>query len=138
MGNVSKAKELTFEMPDKAGLFAEVTGALAQKGINILAFCAYGMDGKAYAMIVTDDNAKAKAAAASQGWKVNEHDVVMVEVKNEAGAAQKIAEKVKNINLTYIYATACSCAAGTCAPSCVCRIVICAENAADKIVAALQ
>ncbi len=96
MAKVSKVKELTLEMGDKAGLFAEVTAALAEKKINILTLCAYGMNGKAYAMMVTSDNTRAKGVAGSKGWKVTEKDVVMVELKNEVGAAQKIAEKIKS------------------------------------------
>lgn len=136
--HVVKTKELTLEMADKAGLFAEVTASLAEKKINILALCAYGMNGKAYAMMVTSDNAKAKSVAKSKGWKVTEKDVVMVELKNEVGAAQKIAEKIKNINLAYGYGTTCSCAEKTCSPSCLSRMVLYTENAADKLVAALR
>ena len=100
--HVEKVKELTLIAEDKAGLLDEVTGAMAGEGINILAICAYSMEGKAYFMMVTSDNAKAKAAAEGKGWQASERDVVMASVPDEVGAAQKVAEKAKDINLCYM------------------------------------
>jgi len=140
MGKVTKTTELTLEMQDKVGLFADITGALAGAGVNVLALCAYAMEGKAWCMLVASDPAQAKSVAQGKGWNVSEQEVVVVELKNEVGAAQRIADAVKaaGINLSYTYCTACSCEEETCSPSCLCQMVLCAEGAADKLAAALS
>ena len=140
MGKVTKTAELTLKMPDKVGLFADVTGSLAEAGVNVLALCAYAMEGQAWCMLVASDSGKAKSVAQGQGWDVSEKDVVMVELKKEVGAAKTIADAVKaaGISLSYTYCTACSCEGESCSPSCDCQMVLCAEGAADKLAAALN
>ena len=140
MGKVTKVKELVLEMPDKMGLLAEVTGALRQEGVSMVSLCAYSMEGKAWFMMITDDNEKVRALAAGNGWTVSEKDVVMAEVKDQAGAAAEVADKLKaaGINLCYLYGTTCSCSGGTCHPDCTSRLVICSEGKADDILAALD
>ncbi|MBN1494063.1 MAG: ACT domain-containing protein [Candidatus Omnitrophica bacterium] len=133
-------KALTLEMQDKVGLFADITNAMAAAGVNIISLCAYGMEGKAHCMMVTADNAKARRVAEGRGWKVSEHEVVLATLKNEVGAAQKIADAIKaaNINLDYTYCTACSCEEGTCSPECLCQMVLYAKDQAEQLLQAVS
>jgi predicted amino acid-binding ACT domain protein len=64
MAKAKKVKQLSFMMPDRAGLLSEVTTALAGAKVNIKAICAYGMQGEATFMLTADSNAKAKKALA--------------------------------------------------------------------------
>lgn len=135
MAKCSKVKELRITTGDKPGMLAEVTSAIAAQGVNISAICAYGMKGKAIFMLLASDNEKAKSAAKSKGWKVEDSEVVVVELADKVGAAKEIGDKLKakNINLTYCYGTTCTCSAEGCA----CRMVLKSDNN-DAIIAALK
>lgn len=108
MAKAKKAKQLSFVMPNKVGLLSEITGAVASANINITAICAYGMGKKAYFMLLTENNAKAKKALGSLKAKVEEEDVVTVELPNKTGEIQKIAKKIAEagIDIIYMYGTA--------------------------------
>lgn len=134
MAKCSKEKELIITTVDKAGMLSEVTSAIASQDVNIIALCAYGMEGKAVFTMITSDNQKAKSLAASKGWKIEESEVVIVELVDKKGAAKEIADKLKakNVNLRYCYGTTC-----TCAPDCACRLVLKSNNN-DAIINALK
>lgn len=107
MAKAKKVKQLSFMMPDRAGLLSEVTTALANKKVNISAICAYGMQGEANFMFTTDSNAKAKKALAPLGIEIKEDDVCSVELTNKPGELQKVAKKLADagINIIYMYGT---------------------------------
>lgn len=108
MAKAKKSKQLSFEMSNKVGLLSEVTGAVTNANVNITAVCAYGMGKKAYFMLLTENNAKAKKALGSLKAKVEEEDVVTVELPNKIGEIQKIAKKIAeaDIDIIYMYGTA--------------------------------
>ncbi len=116
MAKAKKVKQLNFGMPDKPGLLSEVTAAIAAAKVNISSICAYGMEGKAFFMIVTDSNAKAKKALSKLGLKADEEDVFAVEMPNKSGELQKIARKIADagINIIYMYGTASAGKSSTC------------------------
>jgi hypothetical protein len=116
MAKATKAKQLSFSMPDRAGLLSEVTDAVAKAKVNITAICAYAMDNKAFFMLSADSGAKARKALASLGVKVEEEDVVAVEMPNKVGELQKAAKKIADagINIGYMYGTAATGKSSTC------------------------
>lgn len=107
MAKATKVKQISFSMPDKAGLLSEITNAITGAKVNITAICAYGMDNTAYFMMNTDSNAKAKKALAPFGVTVEEDDVIAVEMPNKAGELHKVAKKIGDvgINIEYMYGT---------------------------------
>ncbi|RJQ48731.1 MAG: hypothetical protein C4538_03355 [Nitrospiraceae bacterium] len=108
MAKAKKMKQISFEMPDKAGLLSEITRVIAEGKINLTAICAYAMENKAYFMLNADSAAKAKKAIAGLGVKATEDDVVGVELLNKPGELHKVAKKIGDagINIHYMYATA--------------------------------
>lgn len=134
MAKCKMTKELVITTNDKPGMLSEVGSLMASQGINISALCAYSMEGKAIFMMLTTDNKKAMNAAKAKGWKAEESDVVVVELKDKIGAAKEIGDrlKAKNINLSYCYGTTCSCS-----PDCACRLVLKSDDS-DAIIAALK
>jgi hypothetical protein len=66
------------------------------------------MEGKAYFMLVTDNNAKAKKALGALGADVTEDDVISVELFNKVGELQKVAKKIGDagVDINYMYGTA--------------------------------
>lgn len=107
MAKAIKAKLLSFDMKDRPGLLSEVTTALAGAKVNITAICAYALDDTAYFDMTTDSNAKAKKALSALKLKVDEEDVIAVEMANKVGELQKVAKGLVEggININYMYAT---------------------------------
>jgi hypothetical protein len=116
MAKAKRAKQLSFSMPDRAGLLSEVTTAVTKAKVNITAICAYAMDNKAFFMLNTDSSAKARKAIASLGVAVEEEDVVSVEMANKVGELQKVAKRIADaeINIGYMYGTAATGKSSTC------------------------
>ena len=116
MAKARKAKELSFTMPNKAGLLSEVSRAIAGAGVNITAICAYAMGNTAYFMLTTASNVKAKKALVPLSVAVEERDVVEVELLNRPGELQKVAKRIANagIDIEYMYATAGAGKSTTC------------------------
>ena len=88
MAKAIKAKEIVATTPDKVGMLAQVTAVVAGAGVNILAICAYAMDGKAKFLMLTSDNGKAQAALKGKNIEVEEADVVSVTLPNKVGAGK--------------------------------------------------
>ncbi len=107
MAKAKKIKQLSFSTRDRQGMLAEVASLLAGVKVNINAICAYGMEGRAYFMVVTDSNAKAKKALANLGVEIKEEDVFAVEMPNRLGELQKVAQRIADagINIYYMYGT---------------------------------
>lgn len=105
MGYSKLIRELYFTAPDKKGTFAQVCGALANAGVNIIAMCAYGQGGVGYFMMVTSDNLKAIDALKELGLKPKENDALLVELNDKPGAAAKVGKKIADagINIRYAY-----------------------------------
>ena len=112
MAKASLANQLTVETENKVGILAELTGAIANAGVNITAICAYGMENKAVFMLISSDNNKAKSVLVGKGYKVVEDEVVAVMLEDKIGQGKVIADKIKaaGINLDYLYGTTCGCA----------------------------
>jgi hypothetical protein len=107
MAKAKKSKQLSFEMPNKVGLLSEITIVLAGSNVNITAICAYGMGKKAYVMLLTENNTKAKKALGSLKVKAEEEEVISVELLNKVGELQRITKKIADagIDIFYIYGT---------------------------------
>jgi hypothetical protein len=108
MAKAKKAKQLSFVMPNKVGLLAAISAAVADANVSITAICAYGMGKKAYVMLLTENNTKAKKALGSVKVKVEEEDVVSVEMPHKVGELQKVAKRIADagIDIIYMYGTA--------------------------------
>lgn len=107
MAKAKGVKQLSFTMPNKTGLLSEITTAVAGTKANINAICAYEQDKRAYFLLITDSNAKAKKPLDKLKIKAKEEDVVVVEMPNKIGELQKVSEKISDagININYMYGT---------------------------------
>ncbi len=110
MAKAVKAKLLSFSMKDRPGLLAEITTRLAGEKVNVSAICAYSMDHRAYFDMTTGSNARAKKALSGLKVKIEEGDVLAVEMPNKVGELQKVARILAEagINITYMYGTTSS------------------------------
>ncbi len=108
MAKAKKIKQINFEMKNRVGLLEEVSSALSDAKVNIKAICAYGMGNKAYFMLVTSNNAKARRVLNRLKAKTVEDDVIAVELPNRVGQLKKTARKIVDagIDIQYMYGTA--------------------------------
>jgi hypothetical protein len=100
------AKELTIELDDRPGTLAKACRALADRGVNILAFQASpSQQKKSSVRIVVDNQTNAKSVLDSQHVTYTETEVAQVKLPHRSGelarAASRLAEA--NINIDYAY-----------------------------------
>ena len=94
MAKALKVKEIVATAPNKVGMLAEIANIVAGAGVNILAICAYSMEGKAVFMMVTADNERCVNALKDKKIDVKESEVVSVTLSNKVGAAKELAERL--------------------------------------------
>jgi hypothetical protein len=107
MEKVTKEKQITVVMPNVAGTLAEVTGVVADYGVNIENVCAYTAGDVAVFHLLTDDNVKARNALEKKGYKVVETEVIVMHLWNRPGSLSAVAAKFRQhaIDLQYVYGT---------------------------------
>jgi hypothetical protein len=102
---MSKAKEFTVTIEDKPGALGRCFLALAERGVNILAFQSYVEEGESLARILVDDPAGALAVLGSLRMNFEETDVAVVRLAHRPGqlgrAASRLGEKQINIDYSY-------------------------------------
>jgi len=100
-----KAKEFTVTIADKPGALGKCFLALAERGVNILAFQSYVERGESLARFLADDMASAKAVLGSLRMIFEETDVAVVRLAHRPGelgrAAARLGEKQINIDYSY-------------------------------------
>ncbi len=100
-----KAKEFTVTIEDKPGALGKCFLALAERGVNILAFQSYVEEGESLVRFLTDDPASAKALLGSLRMIFEETEAVMVRLPHRPGqlgrAAARLGEKQINIDYSY-------------------------------------
>jgi len=100
-----KAKEFTVTIADKPGALGKCFLALAERGVNVLAFQSYVEAGESLARFVADDMATAKSVLGKLGMVFEETDVAVVRVAHRPGELGRAAERLgeKKINIDYSY-----------------------------------
>jgi len=100
-----KMKEFTVTIEDKPGALGKCFLALAERGVNILAFQSYVEEGESLARLLVDDPASAKAVLGSVPMIFEETEVAVVRLAHrpsELGrAASQLGEKQINIDYSY-------------------------------------
>jgi len=116
MVKAKKVRQLSFSMADRPGVLSEITTLIAGARVNISALCAYTIDETAYFMLNTDSNAKAKKALAKLKIKIDEDEVVKIELPDKVGELQKVSKMIADagIDIGYAYGTAGAGKSSTC------------------------
>ena len=98
-----KAKEFTVKIEDKPGALGKCFLALAERGVNILAFESYVKEG--VARFIADDMAAAKVVLGNNHMIFEETDVAVVKLSHRPGelgrAASRLGENQVNIDYSY-------------------------------------
>ena len=102
---MAKAKEFTVTIEDKPGALGRCFLAMAERGVNILAYQSYVEEGESLARFLTDDTATARAVLGSLHMIFEEAEVAVVSLAHRPGelgrAASRLGEKRINIDYTY-------------------------------------
>jgi hypothetical protein len=103
--HMPKAKEFTVKIEDKPGALGRCFLALAERGVNVLAFQSYVEEGESVARFVADDMATAKSVLGGLRMIFEETDVVTVRMANRPGALGRAASRLgeKHVNIDYSY-----------------------------------
>jgi len=102
---MAKAREFTVTIEDKPGALGKCFLALAERGVNILAFQSYVEERESLVRFLADDPATAKAVLGGLRMIFEETEVAVVRVANRPGglarAAMRLGEKQINIDYSY-------------------------------------
>src|SRR6202142_4252892 len=102
---MAKAKEFTVTIADKPGALGRCFLALAERGVNILAFQSFVEEGESLARLLVDDPGGAKTVLGGLHMIFEETDVAVVRLPHRPGelgrAASLLGEKLINIDYSY-------------------------------------
>jgi hypothetical protein len=100
-----KVKEFTVTIEDKPGALGRCFFALAERGINVLAFQSYVEEGESLTRFVVDDPATAKAVLGSLRMIFEETEAAVARLPHRPGvlglAAARLGEERVNIDYSY-------------------------------------
>jgi hypothetical protein len=102
---MAKAKEFTVTIEDKPGALGNCFLALAERGVNILAFQSYVEERESLVRFLADDPASAKAVLGGLRMIFEETEVAVVRVAHRPGGLARAASRLgeKQINIDYSY-----------------------------------
>ena len=102
---MAKAKEFTVTIEDKPGVLGKCFLALAERGVNILAFQSYVEERESLVRFLVDDPASAKTVLGSLHMNFEETDVAVARVTHRPGELARAASRLgeKQINIDYSY-----------------------------------
>lgn len=100
-----KMKEFTVTIEDKPGALGSCFLALAERGVNILAFQSYVEEGESLTRFLVDDPKSARAVLAGRGMIFEETEVAVVRVAHHPGELGRVAALLgeNKINIDYSY-----------------------------------
>ncbi len=100
-----KMKEFTITIEDKPGALGKCFLALAERGVNILAFQSFVEEGESLARLIVNDRAGAMAVLSGLRMIFEETDVAVGYLPNRPGelgrAAARLGENKINIDYSY-------------------------------------
>jgi hypothetical protein len=102
---MAKAKEFTVTIEDKPGALGKCFAALAERGVNVLAFQSYVEEGESLARFLVDNAAAAQSVLGRLNMIFEETEVAVVQLPHRPGelgrAASRLGERKINIDYSY-------------------------------------
>jgi hypothetical protein len=101
-----RVEQISVFLENKAGRLSEVTGILAEEGINIRALSLADTSDFGILRLIVNDHVKTVHALKQRGFTVGKTDVVAVEVDDRPGGLHRILQVLfkANVNVEYMYA----------------------------------
>jgi hypothetical protein len=94
-----RTKEINFQLEDRPGILGKVCQALADRGVNVLAFQANTREGKGLVRLVVDNFATAMTTLEAQGIKCNDTEIAQVSLPNRPGELARAASQLGSANI---------------------------------------
>jgi len=100
-----KAKEFTVTIEDKPGALGRCFLALAERGVNILAFQSYVEEGESLTRFLADDVATAREVLGKMRMIFEVTDAAVMRTANRPGALGRAAARLgeNRVNIDYSY-----------------------------------
>jgi len=98
-------KELTIQIEDRPGTLGKICGAMADKGVNILAFQASQSPGNNLIRFVVDNPTAAQRVLDTERVNYTETEVAQIGLPNRSGELARAASQLGDakININYAY-----------------------------------
>jgi hypothetical protein len=109
-GAVAKARkevELAVRVGNRPAALGGVLAAVANRSVNVLAYCTYSDGDDLIVLLITDNALPAKEALQAAGFSCKANSVVLVGASDEVGAAARIGMHLgmAGIEILYSYAS---------------------------------
>lgn len=103
-----KVKQIAIFLENKAGRLAEITGILAEKGINIRAMSLADTADFGILRLIVNDTESARQILKEKGFTVGTTEVIVAEVTDKPGGLATVLKIIKegDLNIEYMYAFA--------------------------------
>lgn len=107
MAKAKKEVELAVRVGNGPAALGGVLAAVANHGINVLAYCTYSDGDDLIVLLITDNAFAAKEALQAAGFSCKANSVVLVGASDEVGAAARIGMHLgmAGIEILYSYAS---------------------------------
>lgn len=101
-----QVEQISVFLENKTGRLSEVTGILAEAGVNIRALALADTSDFGVLRLILDDNEHAVAVLKENGFTVGKTEVVAAEVADKPGGLHNILKTLRGegINVEYMYA----------------------------------
>src|SRR5260370_20769093 len=103
--NMTMSKEFTVRMDNRPGSLGKVCRAVADRGVNIIAFQSIPSEKMILVCIVVDNPAAAEAILDREGITYTEGEVAEVKLPHAPGELARAASKLSEANIHFNYAT---------------------------------
>lgn len=102
------AKEIIVKVLNEIGTLDRLAKTIADKGVNILAVCAWVEGAQAVIRLVTDDNVRVADALRAQKYETREAEVLVAEAPHKPGMLHRVCETLAkgDLDIHHLYATA--------------------------------
>ena len=100
--------QISIPMKNEVGALCRLCGVLAKSGVNILGLSIEDCTDEGFVRLIVDDPGKAGKTLEAAKIPYGTQDVVLLELKNEPGALQRISALLAEagISIQYVYGTA--------------------------------
>ena len=93
------AKEFHLRVGDNLGTGADLFGRLRDAGINVVASCCYQIEGAAHLSFVAEEPERAAEVLDEHKLKHEVHEVLLVELSNQAGAFAEVLQEIARLGV---------------------------------------
>ena len=96
-------KQVSVILENVPGMFLSVSECLARESINIRAISVADISGISTVRFVTDNPVKTVGVLRSNGYNVQENDVIAVEIPDHPGAMRAVLKPLTELNINVLY-----------------------------------